>query len=63
MSGPFQTRRDSGELRYFATLREAMADAADESVWKVSFDAVSGERVRLVRHDQGWVYEPLPTLA
>ena len=45
-----QTRRNDGELRYFESLDDAMEDAKNEEVWKISFDLHNGERVRLVRH-------------
>lgn len=44
-----QTRRSDGELRYFESLDDAIEDAKDGEVWKISFDLQNGERVRLVR--------------
>jgi hypothetical protein len=45
-----QTRSKCGELRFFPSLKEALAHAeTDNDVWKVSFALESGERVRLVR--------------
>lgn len=58
----FQTRRHSGELRYFDSLAKAFDDADDPEVWKISF-SVGKERVRLVRRNYGqqsgeiWVFE------
>lgn len=46
-----QTRRNSGEIRFFLTLKESLADAKDRNVWKISFGLPNGERVRLVRAD------------
>lgn len=49
-----QTRRESGELRYFKSFKEAWKDAADdETVWKISFSLPNGERVRMVRQQVG----------
>lgn len=63
----FQTRRDSGELRYFNTFEEALKDAdVDREVWKISFGLPTGERVRLVKRDiyGTWAYvlEQMPTI-
>lgn len=55
-----QTRSSCGELKYFPTLREAQ-DYADENpeVWKISFALSTGERVRLVKREAGWVWEDI----
>jgi len=55
-----QTRSSCGELKYFPTLREAR-DYADgnSEVWKISFALSTGERVRLVKRDAGWVWEDI----
>lgn len=42
------------------TIREALRRAyADDSIWKISFDSESGERVRLVKDEltEFWVYD------
>ena len=44
------TRRESGELQFFNTLEEALSDAKDKSVWKISF-SFGESRVRLIRGD------------
>lgn len=55
-----QTRSETDGLRLFPSLKEAMDHAArDESVWKVSFSLPTDERVRLVRREDGWLYEPI----
>lgn len=55
-----QTRNIRGELQYFTTLKAAFDHAAeDPTVWKVSFGLPSGERVRLVREGDDWVYEDI----
>lgn len=56
-----QTRDAEGALRYYQTLKEAMEYAnSNLSIWKVSFNCESGERVRLVRDEEDtWVYEPI----
>lgn len=45
----YQTRRWDGEIRQFKTFTEAMKDAEDPEVWKVSFTLPNGERFRMVR--------------
>jgi hypothetical protein len=61
-----QTRSEETGLRTFSTLVNAFTHAKEDlTVWKISFEVPSGERVRLVRNtDQGddlntWFYEPL----
>jgi len=45
-----QVRSEETGLRYFRTVAQAFKYAEeDKTVWKVSFEAASGERVRLVR--------------
>ena len=58
----FQTRRDNGELRFFNTLADAMQDAKDENVWKVSFHIdETNEQVRLVLNSSigAFCYAPI----
>jgi hypothetical protein len=73
--GPeFQTRSEWNGLKYFESLKLAMAEAKkDPSVWKISFNVVTEERVRLVRYTKWsnftngkrmigkdeWHYEPI----
>ena len=53
-----QTRSQTGEIRFYNTLESALADAqTDVKVWKVSFNAEDGTRIRLVRTIEGWTYE------
>ena len=62
-----QTRSEENGLHYFKTLKEAFAHAdVDITVWKVSFhlegdgNASPGERVRLVRDEDGrWMYDSI----
>ncbi len=61
-----QTRNRNGEILQFKTLREAFLYAdADYSVWKISFNAEDGTRVRLVERfdeqhsDRCWRFEPI----
>lgn len=56
-----QTRNEHGEILRHASVNDAMLHAReDPSVWKISFDAANGERIRLVQKGRGtWVYEPL----
>ena len=59
-----QTRNAQGELRFFPTLKAAFAHAVeDPTVWKVSFELPSDERVRLVRQADRWVYVHIMTEA
>jgi len=53
-----QTRSQTGEIKFYNSLTSALADAKeDKKVWKVSFNAEDGERIRLIRTIEGWVYE------
>lgn len=53
-----QTRSSTGEIRFYNSLESALSDAkTDTKVWKVSFNAEDGTRIRLVRTIEGWVYE------
>ncbi|MGW8181963.1 MAG: hypothetical protein ACWGQW_24815, partial [bacterium] len=55
-----QTRSSCGELKYFASLREAQDYAEkNQEVWKISFAVESGERVRLVKRGTVWVWEDI----
>lgn len=55
-----QTRNHDGQLRYFASVHDALEHAIqDPDVWKVSFSLPNGERVRLVREMDGWMYETI----
>lgn len=52
-----QTRCTWGSLQYFPTLKEAFREAAkNPEIYKVSFGLTSGERVRLVRGNDGNFY-------
>lgn len=56
-----QTRDECGQLKFFETLRAAFEHAErDPTVWKISFEAATGERVRLVWGADGrWIYEDI----
>jgi hypothetical protein len=67
-----QTRSESGGLEYFDTVQEALTYANEhEDVWKISFEAKTGERIRLVRRptydlandceeaETNWSFEPI----
>jgi hypothetical protein len=57
-----QTRAHDGELKRYDSLVDAMKFAkANPQVWKVSFNAYDGTRVRLVRTTIGWIYEDIMT--
>lgn len=52
-----QTRNEAGKIDFWETLEYAFNQAAfDKSIWKISFP-VGDEHVRLIRTDQGWLYE------
>lgn len=66
-----QTRSESGGLEYFDTVQKALVYANEhEDVWKISFEAKTGERIRLVRRPTydlandceagtNWSFEPI----
>jgi len=57
---PFQSRSETSGLQYFDTLQQALDSAgADSSIWKISFSLPTGERVRLVRNEASWIYDPI----
>jgi hypothetical protein len=54
-----QVRGD--DIRNVATFQEALAmSKKDPTIWKISFSLPTGERIRLVKNDQGqFFYEPI----
>lgn len=55
-----QVRSEESGCHTVQTIKQAMRLAAEhEDIWKISFDAENGERVRLVRDELTgfWVYE------
>ena len=55
-----QVRFNNGSLAVYETLADAFRAAEeDEEIWKISFDGKSGERVRLIRTEGGWLYEDI----
>lgn len=55
-----QTRNACGDLQFFPTLEAAYAHSEkDVSVWKISFELETGERVRLVKREDDWVWEDI----
>jgi hypothetical protein len=53
-----QTRSQDGELRFFDTFDEAKKHAkSDWSVWKISMTLHTGERLRLVKNEDGQFFE------
>ena len=69
IQGEYQTRANDGGLVFWPTISSAMADAAQNpKIEKISWtEAITGERVQLVRHagfsdmskEDVWVYEPI----
>jgi hypothetical protein len=58
----FETRSEDNGLNEYQMLDEALEAAKkDKSIWKISFSALSGERIRLVRYtdDNKWIYQPI----
>lgn len=57
---PFQVRSEETGLNNFATLDEALQAAdRDRTIWKISFAAPSGERVRLIKENGEWLFRPI----
>ena len=55
-----QTRNREGTLEYFPTLKEAYEHSLkDSTVWKISFDVPTGERMRLVKMSEDWVWQDM----
>ena len=58
----FQTRSEENGIQTYITLIEALDMARrDNTIWKISFDAFNGERIRLVKTIEGWTYENVIT--
>ena len=68
MTGPkkymeIQTRSEMNGLKFYKSLSYAFRAAKhDPTIWKISFNAEDGSRIRLVRTSQGWVYEDILTV-
>ena len=57
-----QTRNKAGKLRYFSTVKEALAFAQkDLTVWKISFP-LDDERVRLIRDGDSFILSQMDKL-
>ena len=53
-----QTRSETTGILKHKTFQDAISTAnLDSSIWKISFEIEDGTRVRLVRTQEGWVYE------
>lgn len=53
-----QTRDETGGLKFHSSLSAALKESRrNPSVWKISFNAEDGTRVRLVRSRDGWMLE------
>lgn len=62
MKLPFevQTRTHCGELKYWASLKDAFIYAdSNGDVWKISFPVGLHERCRLIKKDDEWIYEDI----
>lgn len=58
INGPFQTRSHKEDIKQFTFLKECFEEAKkDPEVWKISFNAPDGNRIRLIRTEEGWLYE------
>lgn len=54
-----QLRDSEGGIREVDTFKEAFEAAKeDRSIWKISWPE-DDNRIRLVRGEDGWVYEPI----
>lgn len=69
-----QIKSTGGQVQFYTTIREAVKQAEkDPTIWKISFNIASGERIRLVRveptfwdriffwreKETEWVYSPI----
>lgn len=55
----YQTRSEQSGIIQHSSLHDAFLYAEkDTSVWKISWEE-SGDRIRLVKINNGWKYEPL----
>lgn len=55
-----QVRTEDGEIKEFPTLEDAFCFAtAFKTVWKISFSIETGERIRLIRENNQWIYEDI----
>ena len=57
----FQTRSETNGILEFVSFDAALGEALkDKTVWKISFTIPeTNERIRLVRSELGWLYEPI----
>jgi myo-inositol-hexaphosphate 3-phosphohydrolase len=57
----YQLRSEKTGMHYFDTLQGAFQYAReDRSVWKISFNASNGERIRLINNELGdFLLEPM----
>ena len=56
----YQTRSEVNGINFHLTLEEAFQRAeVDDSIWKISFNAEDGTRVRLIRTNEGWTYQDI----
>jgi len=54
MSENYQTRSESSGIKEFPSLALALNEIKkDKTIWKISFNAKNGERVRLIRFGDG----------
>ena len=55
-----QVRREDGAILFARSVTDAMQMAQeDQTIWKISWTDID-ERIRLVRRDSVWVFEPIP---
>jgi hypothetical protein len=56
-----QSRSEDGGLNFYPSIKMAMEAAeTDLTIWKISWtDAITKERIRLVRQGDNWIYEPI----
>jgi hypothetical protein len=54
----FQTRSEQTGIQTYKTFMDAMqATRDDKTIWKISFDLCDGDRIRLIKTEDGWIYE------
>lgn len=53
-----QTRSEITGVKTHKTFQDALqASRDDKTIWKISFEISDGSRIRLVKTDDGWIYE------
>lgn len=55
-----QTRSETNGVKFHTSISAAFKQARrDGTIWKISFNAEDGTRIRLIKMQDGWKYESL----